>query len=216
MQNQSRKKNSRVRAIRQAVKFGTRFKRHPEELDALIDSIKNEQDVSESSIGVIRDSLIAMREEWIDIESGHMYAYDRYMLSGIGALDLILLPVIVPMGVSDTPLFLALLFLVISIVFVVTSLFFGFVKSQAGITRYGVIHGTIVFLALLTGAGAMAGMLLHVSVPIAIVFMAVAFIAFIVCTIYVLLVRVGMRYIKMQEGKSPEDPATDTSAGSEH
>lgn len=209
MQNPSRNKSSQSRAIKRAVRFGLRFKRHPEELDALITALRDEKGVPESSTDELRKSFIAMREAWIDNDS--LYPYDRFLVAGIGALDLILLPVIVPLGVSDTPLFLALLLLVISIVLVGTALFFGFVKSQAGITRYGRIHGTIIALALVTGAGAMACMLLHVSVLIGIVFIAVAVVAFIVCSFYLMLVQTGMRYFKMQDIKSPEEPTEDSS-----
>ncbi len=148
-------------------RFWMHYRLHPETLDPFIESFKG-QGIPEKNLSNVKMMLISLRETHLDNKA--MYRVDRYLVSGMGAVDLVLLSVVIPMGTPDPLLFITLLSLTISLLLVATSLFVSFVKSDLDITSYGTVHNTLIFLSLVTGFAAMATLLLHTSHPIGIVF----------------------------------------------
>jgi hypothetical protein len=135
----------------------------------------------------VRTVLVAWRESPHERETA--FRIDRYMAAGMGAIDLVLLPVVVPMGVPDRPLFLAEVFLVTSRVLMAISLFFSFVKQQFGLTSYGSIHSTVISLALTSGVGALTATFWRRSRSVGIYFLVLSVVAILVCTVYFGLVQ---------------------------
>jgi hypothetical protein len=95
--------------------------------------------VPEPNINNVRNAMILWRETYLDTASA--YRIDSYLLTGMGAVDLILLTILVPLGVSDDRLFWAFIALIVSLVLAGAALFINFVKRDLGITAYGKIHG---------------------------------------------------------------------------
>src|SRR5260221_4146523 len=92
------------------IRFLSRFRSHPEALEPFIASLKK-TGAPETNIANVRTLLIAWRDAYRDHEG--VYRVDRYLLAGVGAADLVLVAVILPLGVPDRPLFVAQLSLAI-------------------------------------------------------------------------------------------------------
>ncbi len=84
----------------------------------------------------------------------------------MGAVDLILLQVLLSAGIAgtlDTPLSIALILLICSLPLTAMSLFFSFLKQKYNIPTYGKIHGYFSFFALVTGTLSLDGAIWHIS-----------------------------------------------------
>jgi len=128
-----------------------------------------------------------------------IYRADRYLVAGIGAVDLVLLPTILPLGIMDGSLFIALLSLAVSLVLVGWSLFMSYIKDDLGIVTYGWIHSTVTFLAQLLGITAVAATLSHFSIVIAWIFLGLAILATFTSFVYWWFARTAIEFVRKQE-----------------
>lgn len=184
-----------LKDVRRALRFMFRFQKHPEELEPFLAGEKS-RGLPDDKVNLLRDIFVVSNEARVDPQTA--WHLDQFLLTGMGAVDLILLSVVLPMGTPDRPLFVATLALAMSIVFTAVSLFVAFVKRNEQITVYGWIHSGLVFLSLLTGAGALVGVFWHASTPVGIVLAITTATAYIGCAFYFLLVRFSVRYILNQ------------------
>ena len=145
---------------------------------------------SESDLSAVRAVLLAWRDAARD--SSALYPVDRYLAAGMAAVDLVLLTVVVPMGVRDGRLFVALLALAISLVLTATGLVVGHIKQNLGITGYGRVHGTVIFWSLAFGVVAFTTTLWYVSGPIALIFLVLTVVAYAGCVFYIALAKVAL------------------------
>jgi hypothetical protein len=183
----------------QILRFFWRYRSHPEALEPFLASLKA-LGVPETNVSDARKIAIAWRKAYLDQEA--TYRVNRYLTAGIGVADLVLLPVILPMGVPDRPLFIAVLSLAISLVLVSSSLFVSFVKREVGITSYGKMHSTLIFLSLLSGVSALTATFWHISSLVGALFLVLAVLAYIMCVGYVALVREGWGVLQMLQAAS--------------
>jgi hypothetical protein len=193
----------------QTMGFLWRFRSHPETLEPFLDSLRAGR-MSETNVATVRALFIAWRQAYRDTET--VSRIDRYLAAGMGAVDLVLLPVVLPMGVSDRPLFLAVLSLAISLVLVAVSLFVNFVKQQVGITGYGKVHGTMASLALYSGGAALTATLWHLSRFIGILFLVLAVTAYLACSLYFVAAKMAVGYFTLQSAFNA--PAADANTSS--
>jgi hypothetical protein len=195
------------------LRFLWRFRSHPEALEPFLASIKDEG-VPEANLSNTRNIAIAWLAAYHDRAA--RYRLDRYLLAGMGAVDLVLIPVIFPMGVPDRPLFFALLSLVISLALVSWSLFLSFAKQGFGITVYGTIHSGLVSLSLFSGVAALTLMIWHISSFIGVVFLILAVLAYVACTGYVTFMLIGISFLSLvQAASTPPNPDTGAPNSSE-
>ena len=183
----------------QILRFFWRYRAHPEALEPFLASLRA-LGVPETNVANGRKIATDWREAYLDQEA--TYRVNCYLTAGIGAADLLLLPVILPMGVPDRPLFIAVLSLAISLVLVSSALFIGYVKRDVGITSYGRAHSTLTFLSLLTGVTALTATFWHISSPVGALFLVLAVLAYIMCVGYVALVREGWGVLRMLQAVS--------------
>lgn len=170
--------------------FSRRYPSHPEDLDSFIASVMARTGASESDLSVVRAALLGWREAAHDTAA--MYPVDRYLAAGMAAVDLVLFAIIVPLGVRDSPLFVALLTLAISLVLTATGLVVGHIKRNLGITGYGKIHGNVIFCSLAFGVAAFTATLWHESSFIALVFLGLTILAYVGCVFYIALAKVAL------------------------
>jgi hypothetical protein len=165
------------------IRFLWRFRSDPNVLEPFLAWVKGTRGKSEENVSALRSALLAWRKVMLDREAA-AYRVDRYLILGMGAVDLVLVPVIFPLGVPDRSLFIALLSLVISLVLVSTSLVVTFVQQDAGITSFGKIYSTLVSFALGFGATAIIATVWHSSIFIGVVFLILALAAFMAFVVY--------------------------------
>lgn len=177
------------------------YRTHPEVLDPMLVEMEK-TGIPEPARNVMRTSLVAMKRATDD--KGAAYRLDMYLVAGMGAVDLILLQTLLPLGARDQALFFATLCLAVSLVFVSWSLFIAFVKRDQGIKAYGKIHSSVVTLALLSGLSALAATFWHASTLIGVVFSVLAAIVFILCAGYTFLARTSMQWLQLVEKQAPE------------
>jgi hypothetical protein len=172
------------------------LRKEPEVLEPFLASLA-EEGVPESNLSNARAMCIALRKVYHDEETA--YRLDRYLVTGIAAVDLLLIPVIIPMGVPDQALFIALLSLAISLVLVSCSLFVVFVKADLKINSYGKVHSWLIFLSLLSGVTALTATIWHSSSLIGAVFLILAVLGYLACLSYVTLVRTAVAFLQLLE-----------------
>ncbi len=149
----------------------------------------------------VGEIIAAMRKSRRDDEAYHRV--DRYLVGGVGAIDLILLSVILSMGTPDAPLSIALFFLIFSLILAGGSLFFSFLKQGYGITTYGKIHRKLSSFALYTGISAMTAQIWHVSPLGGIVFFCLAVAMFVICVGFFIIVATGKHIERAVPGQTP-------------
>jgi len=207
LEDNSEQRLTQEQFIRQFARSVKRFKRHPDELDQLLVTLQG-LGMDEATVAKMRRRLKIVHAEWQEGDS--LYDFDRYLITGVGILDLLLLPVIIPLGTPDVALLQALLMAVISLVFVALSLNFDFANRKYGNTHYGLLHSWINVIAELAGAGALAALLLHVNPEIGIVFMVLTIVAFIIDFAHMMRLRFSLRSRTVKELLEPEAPTFDT------
>lgn len=153
---------------------------HPEAQEQLLQLLQS-TGVSEKNTAFIIEQYFAMKavrddEAWFRI--------DRYLVGGIGVIDLILLQIILPMSALDAPLQAALLALVVSLPLAAGALFFSFLTEKDQMTPYKRIHTWLSELSLLTGAVALTALIWHNSPLGGKVFLCLAIAIYSLCYLY--------------------------------
>jgi hypothetical protein len=194
----------------ETMRFLWRFRAHPEALEPFLDSLRA-RGAPEVNVVALRSVFIAWRETYHGRES--MYRIDRYLAAGMGAIDVVLLPVLLVLGVPDRPLFIALLSLAISLVLTGVALFITFVKRDVGIASYGKVHGTVISLGLLSGTAALTATFWHLSSLVGTLFLVLAVGAYLACAVYLVAVKMAVGYINLQAAFN--EPAADASTSNE-
>ncbi len=177
------------------------YRKHPEALEPFLDTFRA-RGVPEPNIHNVRNAMILWRETYLDTAS--TYRIDSYLLTGIGAIDLILLTILVPLGVSDERLFWAFVALIVSLVLAGAALFINFAKRDLGISTYGKIHGAVISMVLISGALAMAGMLWYIDVRIAALFLSLVLIVWIICIGYYVTMRLLLAMTRILEATNAQ------------
>lgn len=191
--------------IRDLISFLIRFRSHPEALDPFLAEFKiKHPDVPETNVSNVRGLMTAMRQTSLDYAAS--YRVDIYLTAGMGAVDLVLLPIVLPMGVHDWPLFIAAMSLAISLVLVATALFVSFVKRDLRIDSYGKVHGNIIFFSLVFGTTALTATFWHAASIIGIVFLVLILLAYFGCLMYWLFIQSGFRFLAMLNETAPRTP----------
>jgi hypothetical protein len=188
------------------LRFVRRYPKHPEALEPYLNSLRT-RGAPEANVATLRPLLILGRETVNDRAA--QFRMDRYLAAGMGAVDLVLLPVVLPIGVPDHPLFLATVFLAVSLVFVAVSFFVSFIKRDVGLTGYGKVHGTVIFLAQASGVAALTGTFWHSSPFVGILFLALVVPAYLLCVSYAVLAKMAVGLIRLQSAVN--EPAADAS-----
>jgi hypothetical protein len=188
--------------------FVRRYFKDAEALEPFLASLRA-RGVPETNLANVRMLLISLRETKNDRTA--IYRVDFYTLAGIGALDLVLLTVVLPMGASGLALFLATLFLAISLVFVAMSLCISFAKQEMGLTSYGKVHSNILAVAEASGLAALTAAFWHSSTPVGILVLVLSVVAFLLFTFYYLLLKITAGFFRLQAAvtapQPPEPPA---------
>jgi len=187
-----------MRLFRQLI----RTRNDPKAYEQFIEELTQESKVPSQDIPIVRNTFIALR----DASKDNMFysVTDRYLVAGMGVVDLILLQVLLSTGTPDTGFTIALFALVLSLPFTAMSLFFSFVKQQYKIPTYGRIHGNFSFLSLLTGTISLIAAFWHVSRVEGIVFLCLAVIMYSWAVIYLLLLHTGIRFVALQQSVEQE------------
>lgn len=195
MQEKREPLNVRLKRLRMTLWFTWRYRSHDAVLEPYLAYLAQEG-MSEPNISAVRNLLTAWKKGSQDRMA--WYRTDRYVEAGMGAVDLVLIPVIIPMGVKDTPLFVATVALAISLVLVSSSLLVSFVKQDYGIKVYGRIHSTVNALSILSGAAALIATFWHDSPVVGGILLILGTVAFIVCALYAALARTFVVYFQLQ------------------
>jgi hypothetical protein len=162
--------------------FLLRYRKHPEVLELFLTSLKD-LGIPEAKVSNAREAFETWRETYLTGRAAG-YRADLYLTAGMGAVDLVLLNTIVPMGVSDQPLFLATLMLAVSLVFVGVSLFISFARRDVGLTTDSGLHSWLMLVAYVPSVGALTATFWHVSSSIGVLFLALAVLVGIGATVY--------------------------------
>ena len=85
------------KAFNAAVHFARRFRKDPEAVQGVL-ALAKEKGAKDEDLAAIVRVLTAMRNATLDTET--TYHIDQYLLTGVGALDLVMIPTILPLGVS--------------------------------------------------------------------------------------------------------------------
>jgi hypothetical protein len=99
---------------------------------------------------------------------------DRYLVGAIGAIELVLLPVLATLGTPDAPTFISLLFLAFGLPCTAGFLFISFLKKANGIVQYGCIHSALAGFSILAAVVSVTAVLWHSSMSAALVFLVVS------------------------------------------
>jgi hypothetical protein len=138
---------------------------------------------------------------------------DLYLVGGMGAVDLILLQVLLSAGTADALLSAALFMLVLSLPLTAMSLFFSFLKQKYNISTYGKVHSWLSFFALVTGTLSLDGAFWHVSPIGGIVFLCPAVVMYVWATSYLVLIQAGLRFYSLQNPPEAEKADAKTGTG---
>lgn len=182
-----------------------RARRDPTAFKLVVENLAQAGGVPAQDIPVVHNALIAVREATQQAKQSALI--DLYLVGGMGALDIILLPILLTTGTSDAALTAALFLLVLSLPLTAMSLFFKFIKQKYNITTYGWIHSTLSSLALATGVGALDGAIWHVSRAAAIVFLCLATVMYLWALFYLLLIQSALRFNALQKPPEADKPA---------
>ena len=82
------------------------------------------------------------------------------------------------------------------------SLLVSFIKDGLGISSYGKVHGTLIFLSLITGVIAMIAAFWHVSPAVGIVFLCLVVPLYLACASYFALARIAVGFFKILQSAS--------------
>ena len=194
----------KLSVIRNILRLTWRGRSHDEAVEQLLKLVKN-VGVPEEHMPSVRELLKGFFTAWRgarrDDEAFHRI--DRYLVGGIGAIDLILLTVVIPMGTPDLSLIVALLALIILFPLAAGSLFFSFLKQGYGIKTYGRIHSNLSGLSLLTGTIALIALFWHISLLYGIVFLLLAVGVYILCFFYATIILLRKHFPQKPENQAP-------------
>jgi len=152
---------------RELYRFYFRYFSHPETLEPFIASLQGTS-IPEQNITLIKLILPTIRNS---LRDPIMHRADRYLSGSLGAIEIVLLAVVLAQTTFDRSLVISLFALVISLPLLSFALFISFVKSEFGIVSYGKFHSTTMFFALLSGNVGIVALLWHVSAASAILFL---------------------------------------------
>jgi len=178
----------------------------PEAFKQVVENLAQESGLPSTDLSTMHNAFTAVRDV---AKEKRTPVIDLYLVGGIGAVELILLPVLLLAGTSDTPLSVAFFLLVFSLPLTAISLFFSFLKQKYNITTYGKIHGTLSFWALVTGTLSLDGAIWHVSRVAGIVFLCLAVVMYVWAGFYLVLIQASLRFLSLQEppeAKKPDAP----------
>jgi hypothetical protein len=139
-----------------------------------------------------------------------MYRLDRNWLIATLVLDALPLPVVLVLGVSDLPLFLAAVLLVLSLVALALSWCIAFIQREAGATGHGKVHSNIVAIARASGVLSLTAVFWHSSTLLGVLILVQAVLAFLLFVSYAMLLKMVVGVIRLQ--RAITDPAPHTNA----
>lgn len=171
----------------------------PKAFEQVVKKLAQDNNVPPKDIPIVHNTFIAVREV---AQAKQPSFVSLYLVGGMGAVDLILLQVLLSVGTSDTLLSVALFLLVLSLPLTAMSLFFSFLKQKYNIATYGKVHRFLISSALATGIGSLDGAIWHISPTGGIVFLFVAAVMYLWANVYLILIQTGLRFIELQ--KPPE------------
>jgi hypothetical protein len=180
-----------------------RAEHDPHAFKQTVEKLAQENGVPPSDMPVVHHALLAVR----DAAKGKQPAFiDLYLVGGMGALDLIVLQVLLSAHTSGLLLSSALFCLVLSLPCTAMSLFFSFLKEKYSISTYGKIHGTFSFVALISGTFALDGAIWHVSPVDGVVFLCIAGVMYLWALFYLILLQAALRFQDLQKPPDKEEP----------
>ena len=179
-----------------------RARNDPKAFEQVVEKLSQESGVPPNDIPIVHNTFIAVREV---AQAKQPSFVGLYLVGGIGAVDLILLPVLLSVGTSDTLLSVALFLLVLSLPLTAMSLFFSFLKQKYNIATYGKVHSFLTSSALATGIGSLDGAIWHISPVDGIVFLCLAAVMYLWAHLYLVLIQTGMRFIALQNPPKAEE-----------
>lgn len=162
------------------------YRQQPEALDAFLATAQVKQRLSDEEIQAIRRAAL------LKLGSDSFYGWQgvfSYLATGMVALDIILLTVLVPLGFADYYTTSALYTLAISLVLSGAYLVIDFSRKEIGFVTYGWLQRLLYVGALSAGGMALFSTFSHVSERLGITFAVVAFAAYLICGIYVYSIR---------------------------
>lgn len=144
---------------------------------------------AEEGIGFSTAFIHAWRKMRRDDEAFH--TVDRYLVGGIGVLDLVLYQILVSVGHPDFASSLAWIAFAVSFPCAIGSLFSSFVKKANKITVYGNIHSGMSILAEVSTLISVTALISHVWLVAGLLFFFIALTIAIICLIYITLISIG-------------------------
>ncbi len=184
-----------------------RTRHDPKAFKQVVDNLAQESGVPPQDIPTMRNTFTAVR----DVAQAKIPAFvDLYLVSGIGAVDLVLLAVLLSAGTTDTPLSVALFLLVLSLPLTAMSLFFSFIKQKYNITTYGKVHSWLSAFALVTGALSLDAAIWHASRIGGIVFLCLAVVMYVWAAFYIFLIQAARRFFSLQNPPEAEKAGAQT------
>ncbi len=179
-----------------------RARNDPKAFEQVVEKLSQESGVPSNDIPIVHNTFIAVREV---AQAKQPSFVGLYLVGGMGAVDLILLQVLLSVGPSDTLLSVALFLLVLSLPLTAMSLFFSFLKQKYNIATYGKVHSFLTSSALATGIGSLDGAIWHISPVDGIVFLCLAAVMYLWANLYLVLIQTGMRFIALQKPPKAEE-----------
>ncbi|MFL5625056.1 MAG: hypothetical protein ACJ788_05610 [Ktedonobacteraceae bacterium] len=178
-----------------------RARKDPKAFEQVVDQLAQKINIPVQDIPVVKNAFTAVRDAGEEKQTNFV---DRYLVGGIGVVDLILLQVLLTAGAPDAPLTVALLALICSLPLTAMSLYFSFLKQRYSIPTYGKIHGNLSFFALLTGTISLDAAFWHVSRLDGIVFLCLAVAMYLWAGSYLAIIQASFRFIDLQKPPEPE------------
>lgn len=176
------KYRSHPKDVVKLFRFLLRYRKRPEALEPFLDELKT-QGVPEMNLANVRKVLLGWRGAYLESTAAG-YRADRYLTAGMGAVDLVLLAVILQIGAPDHSLFIATVMLSISLVFVGVSLFISFARQEARLSTESSWHSNLMAVAHASGVAALTAAFWHIAASIGVLFLVLAVIAYVGCLVY--------------------------------
>lgn len=175
----------------------------PKAFEQIVEKLTQESGVPPKDIPSAHNVFIALKDAGQDKRDYPVV--DRYLVGGMGVVDLILLQVLLSAGTLDTSQSIALFLLVLSLPLTAMSLFFSFLKQQYKITTYGRVHSLLSFFALVVGTCSLDAAIWHVSRVDGIVFLCLAVVMYSWAASYLYLIHAAQRFIALQKPPEAEE-----------
>ncbi len=180
-----------------------RARHDPQAVEQVVENLAQESSIPPEDIPVLHSAFTAL----LDVAREKKTSFvDLYLVGGMGAVDLILLQVLLSAGTYDTPFSVALFLLICSLPLTAMSLFFSFLKQKYNIPTYGKIHSYLSLFALVTGTLSLDGAIWHISRVDGIVFLCLAVVMYLWAGFYLTLIQAALRFKSLQEPPEAEKP----------